>query len=299
MATVDVIIPSYNAAKYLPAAIESVISQTFDDWRIVIVDDGSKDNTAEVVAPFLDRLGLKIRYIRQDNRGVSAARNNAIQASTAEFIALLDADDVWLPCRLSESLRVLIEEPQVGLTYGLITYIDPEGRVGSTWAGNLANTEGRIAPYIYMRAVELPSPTITLRRKCIDDVGVFDESLQVSEDRDLWLRIALRYDVAFIPKVLAHYRVSPGSLSKDPKQMVQAQLRFIRKHYGAEGCGLRARQAAMARSYKQQADNFKMRGQASAALGSSLRAVALYPLSLDHYRTAGSLRLNWIRTAKR
>ena len=115
MATVDVIIPSFNAAKYLPAALESVFSQTFDDWRILLVDDGSTDNTAEVVAPFLDRFGPRIKYIKQNNRGLPAARNAAIQASTAEFLALLDADDLWLPCRLSESLKVLAERPQAGL----------------------------------------------------------------------------------------------------------------------------------------------------------------------------------------
>jgi glycosyltransferase involved in cell wall biosynthesis len=294
MATVDVIIPSFNAAKYLPAAIESVISQTFDDWQILLVDDGSIDNTAEVVVPFLDRLGSKIKYIQQENRGVSAARNTGILASTAEFLALLDADDVWLPCRLSESLKVLAERPKAGLSYGLIRNIDPEGRLGSPWAGNLTNAEGHIAPHIYMRTAELPSPTITLRRKCIDEVGKFDESLRVTEDRDLWLRIALRYEVAFVPMVLALYRVSPSSLSTDPKQMLQAQLKFIHKHYGADGCGLRSRQAALALCYKQQADNLKMRGRASAALWSSLRAVTLYPLNIDNFRTAGSLLLNWI-----
>jgi cellulose synthase/poly-beta-1,6-N-acetylglucosamine synthase-like glycosyltransferase len=299
MATVDVIIPAFNAARYLPAAIESVISQTFDDWRILLVDDGSTDNTADVVAPYLDRLGPKIRHIKQDNRGVSAARNAAILASTAEFLALLDADDVWLPCRLAGSVRILIERPRAGLAYGLIQGIDQEGRPGETWAGNSAHAEGHIAPYIYMRTVELPSPTITLRRRCLDEVGVFDETLRVSEDRDLWLRIALRYEVAFVPAVLAYYRGTSGSLSGDPKTMLQAQLQFIRKHYGAEGCGLGARQAAMARCYKQQAENLKMRGRASAALLSSLRAVALYPLSIDNFRTAASLLLNWIGSSTR
>jgi glycosyltransferase involved in cell wall biosynthesis len=299
MATVDVIIPAFNAAKYLPAAIESVISQTFSDWQILLVDDGSTDNTVEVVGPFLERLGTKIKYIRQENRGVSAARNTAILASVAEFLALLDADDVWLPNRLFESLKVLVERPQAGLSYALIRGIDSDGRIGSQWAGNPAHAEGRIATHIYMRTVELPSPTITLRKTILDEVGTFDEALRVTEDRDLWLRIALRSEVAFIPKVLAYYRGSPSSLSTDPSQMLRAQLQFIRKHYGAEGCGLLPRQAAVARSYKQQAENLKMRGQALAALRSSVRAVALYPLSSDNFRTAASLLLNWMRSLAR
>src|SRR5271165_6953801 len=107
MATVDVIIPAYNAAKYLPKAIESVISQTFEDWHIVLVDDGSTDDTAAVVAPYRERLGAKMSYIRQENRGLPAARNAAIRASSAELLALLDADDIWLPCRLEESVKAL------------------------------------------------------------------------------------------------------------------------------------------------------------------------------------------------
>jgi glycosyltransferase involved in cell wall biosynthesis len=296
MPKVDVIIPAYNAARYLPTAIESVIAQTFEDWRIVLVDDGSTDNTAEVVAPFLQRLGPKLNYIRKPNGGVTAARNTAIQASTAEFLAFLDADDLWLPCRLSESLKALAEWPQAGLAYGLVTHIDPEGRLGETWEGNRRNAEGHIAPYIYMRKVELPCVTVTLRRRCIDEVGIFDEAMRVTEDRDLWLRIALRYEVAFVPKVLAYYRVSPNSLSADSQQMLKAQLQFIRKHYGSEGCGLRSRQIAWARVYKQQAETLKKRNRPWDALMSSLRALALYPLDMDNPRTAGSLLLNWIRS---
>ncbi|HEX3969663.1 MAG TPA: glycosyltransferase family A protein [Edaphobacter sp.] len=296
MPKVDVIIPAYNAARYLPTAIESVIAQTFEDWRILLVDDGSTDNTADVVAPFLDRLGSKIRFIKQDNQGLPAARNAAIRASTAEFLALLDADDLWLPCRLSESLKALAERPQAGLAYGLVTHIDQEGRLGGTFEGNRRNAEGHIAPYIYMRKVELPCPTVTFRRRCIDEVGIFDETMRATEDRDLWLRIALRYEVEFVPKVLAYYRVSPNSMSTDSQRMLKAQLHFIRKHYGSEGCGMRSRQIAWARVYKQQAETLKRRNRPWDALVSSLRAVALYPLDMDNPRTAGSLFLNWIRS---
>jgi len=299
MATFDIIIPAFNAARFLPFSLESVVSQTFDDWRILLVDDGSTDNTAEAVAPFLDRLGSKIRYIKQENRGLPAARNTAIRASTAEFLALLDADDMWLPCRLAESLNILVERPQVGLVYGLITGIDQENRLGITWGGNLSDADGHIAPQIYMRKVELPCPTITFRRKCVDEVGFFDETMRATEDRDLWLRIALQYEVGFVPKVLAYYRLSPNSMSTDPQRMLQAQLKFIRKHYGSEGCGLRPREIALARSYKQRAEALKVQSQPWAALMSALQAVAFYPFDMDNPRTAGSLLLNWIASLKR
>lgn len=296
MATVDIIIPAYNAARYLPTALDSVASQTFDDWRIQLVNDGSIDNTDDVVAPYLDRFGAKLNYIKQNNAGVSAARNTAIRASTAEFLAFLDADDVWLPCRLSESIAAMKERPQAGLSYGLITYIDPDGRPGATFEGNRRNAEGRIASDIYMRKVELPAPTITCRRKCVEEAGPFDKTMRATEDRDLWLRIALRHEIAFIPKVIAYYRISPNSASTDPQLMLKGQIHFIRKHYGEPGCGLRARQKALARVYKQYAEALKKQGRQGAALINALRAVALYPLDMDNSRTAGSLLLHSLRS---
>ena len=294
MAKVDVIIPAFNAAHYLPFAIESVVSQTFEDWQIWLVDDGSTDNTEEVIAPFLLRLGSKMKYIKQENQGQPGARNTAVRASVGEFVALLDADDVWLPCRLAESLKILAERPEAGLAYGLVTNIDAEGRPAGTFWGNPKYSEGHIAPHIYMRKVELPCPSVTFRRRCIDEVGVFDPAMKTIEDRDLCLRIALRHEVAFIPKVIAYYRVSAGSMSSDPDRVTRAQLAFIRKHYGEQGCGLRERQISLARVYKQRAEALKRQRRPWAALVSSLRAVALYPLDIDNPRTAGSLLLNLI-----
>lgn len=299
MPKVDIIIPAYNSATYLPVAIESVVAQTFTDWRILLVDDGSTDNTSEVLAPFIERLGSKLKYIKQANGGLPAARNAAIRNSSAEFLALLDADDIWLPCRLLESLESFRDRPQVGLSYGFNTRVDSEGKVISTFAHKQKHAEGWIAPYLYMRKVDMPCPTITFRRKCVDEVGLFDETLRATEDRDLWFRIALRYQVALVPKVIAHYRNAPGSMSTDCERMLKAQLHFIEKHYGAPGCGILARQIAWARAYKQRGEAFKAQNRPVAALMSSLRAVAIYPLDLDNYRTSGSLLLNWTRCLRR
>src|SRR6185437_7103858 len=127
MSTVDIIIPAYNAARFLPAAIQSVEGQTFSDWQIVLVDDGSTDDTKQVVAPFLARLGSKLKCIHKPNGGLPAARNTAIRNSSSEFIALLDADDVWLPERLEASIQSFEGHPEAGLSYGFIQYIDEEG----------------------------------------------------------------------------------------------------------------------------------------------------------------------------
>jgi glycosyltransferase involved in cell wall biosynthesis len=294
MPKVDVIIPAYNASKYLPIAIESVVSQTFEDWRILLVDDGSTDNTAEIVAPFIERLGPKLKYIKQPNGGLPNARNTAIRHSSAEFLALLDADDIWLPCRLTETLKCFENRPEVGLVHGFIARVDPEGKIIDTFTHRNKHAEGKIAPYIYMRRVDLPCPTITFRRKCVDDVGLFDESLRATEDRDFWVRIALRYEVGLVPKIIALYRISPDSMTTDPDRMLKAQRQFIDKHYGSPGCGIIARRIALSRAYKQRAEALGARRQSWAAVQSSLRALAFYPFDIGNIRTAGSLLMRCV-----
>jgi glycosyltransferase involved in cell wall biosynthesis len=294
MPMVDVIIPAYNAARYLPTAIESVEAQSFEDWRILLVDDGSTDDTAEVVAPYIERLGPKLKYIKQANGGLPAARNTAIRNSTAEFLALLDADDVWLPCRLAESLKIFEDRPRVGMSYGFIHLIDQEGRFLETLNGVQRHAEGNIAPYIYMRVVQLPCPTITFRRRCVDEVGLFDETMRATEDRDMWFRIALKYEVGLVPHVIANYRTSPASMTTDPDRMLRAQLQFIEKHYGSPGCGWGTRRFALSRCYRQRAEALERRGEKVAALKSSARALLFYPWDFNNVRTTGSLLLGCV-----
>jgi glycosyltransferase involved in cell wall biosynthesis len=291
MPKVDVIIPAYNAAKYLPGAIESVVAQTFDAWRILLIDDGSTDNTAEVVAPYREQLGEKLKYIYQPNAGLPAARNTAIRNSSAELLALLDADDLWLPSRLAETVKCFEGCPRVGLAYGLISRIDADGKLLDTFGGNLTHAEGQIAPYIYTREVQLPCPTMTFRRSCVDEVGLFDETMRATEDRDMWLRIALRYEVALAPKVIALYRMSQGSMSADLDRMEAAQTRFVEKHYGAPGCGWVARRVALARIYRNKAEALAARGDRTAAWRDVLRASITCPWDLDNVKTAGSFLL--------
>ncbi|CAN5429148.1 hypothetical protein BH10ACI4_BH10ACI4_22280 [soil metagenome] len=290
--SVDIIIPAYNAAHYLPFAIESVIAQTFEDWRMVLVDDGSTDDTPSVVAPYRERLGARLLYIRQPNGGLPAARNAAIRNSSAEFLALLDADDVWLPNRLADSMKSFEGRPELGLSYGYISRIGPDGAVIDTFAKPQRNGEGRIATSIYTRAVYLPCPTITFRRKAVDEVGLFDETMRATEDRDLWLRIAQKYEVALVPHLLAYYRTSPTSMTTDPERMLKAQIQFIEKHYGKEGCGWMARRRALSGIYKQTAEAFAERKLSRKALASSLRALLYFPFSVSALRTSGSLVIN-------
>ncbi len=296
MATFDIIIPAYNAARYLPAAIESVMAQDFDDWRILLVNDGSTDGTAEIAARYNRQLGTRMVTITQANAGLPAARNAALRIAAAEYVAILDADDIWLPNRLRESLASLTQRPEAGLSYGLIARVDEKGAVLETFMGNPAFAEGRIAPYIYMRKVELPCPTITIRRSCLAEVGEFDETMRATEDRDMWLRVALHYEVAFVPKVIAHYRMSANSMSTDTERMMRAQFRFIDKHFGAPGCGWIARRVARSRVWKQRGETLSERGQPWRAVLNALRAAFVWPIGTDNLRTAASLAVRLVRS---
>ena len=167
--------------------------------------------------------------------------------------------------------------------------IDEGGTVFAVFAGNPRHKEGQVAPAIYMRIVDFFCPTVAIRRSVATEVGLFDETMRATEDRDYWLRVALRSEVACIPKVIASYRSSPNSMSTDMTRMLSAQLRFIDKHYGAPGCGWTARRRAIARVHKQRGEVYRERGQRWHALRSALYACWLWPLSVDNVRSAISL----------
>ncbi len=298
MPTFDIIIPAYNAARFLPAALDSVIAQTFPDWRILLVDDGSTDHTPEVLAPYREKLGDRLRYIRQPNGGLPAARNTAVRHATAEFLAILDADDEWLPQRLAKTLERFRQDPEVGLTYGFVARTDIEGKIVQVFDRPHRHAEGWVAPFLYMRQLNLPCPTVTVRRACIEEVGLFDETLRATEDRDLWLRIALKYKVGLIPEVIANYRMSPDAMTRDGNRMLKAQLQFIAKHYGKPGCGWRARRVALGWVYRQRAEAFADGGSLRPALASALRAFRMYPIDLKNIRTLLSLILRSYPSAR-
>jgi glycosyltransferase involved in cell wall biosynthesis len=279
LATVDVVIAAYNHAAFLPQAIDSVIAQTFLDWQIIVVDDGSVDNTPDVLNAYSARLGSRFRFYQQVNQGPSAARNLAIRNSSSPYIAVLDADDIWLPERLAASVAALERNPTVGLLHAGILRIDARGKVLDDHVQKAAAAQGRIARRIYTRQIHLLAPTITLRRSCLDRVGMFDESLRATEDRDLWLRIAQQYEIIYLDQRTANYRVSPNSATSDPSRMLRGQLAFIEKHYGTPWCGYWARRQALSSVYREQADSYWHRGEGSVALRHCWKAVRYNPFA--------------------
>lgn len=207
-AEVAVIIPCYNAAPYLCRALDSVFAQTHRDLCIYAIDDGSTDDTALVLRSY----GSRVISIRQPHAGQAAARNRGIRQSNSPYVAFLDADDEWVPEKLERQLKVLRDAPRMGMLYSDCATRGTGRFDNSYFASAGTPVEGRMFEQ-FLKTCSVFTPTVMLRRECLDDIGLFDESLPVGEDYNLWLRIASRWEVGVIPEVLAIRHLTPGSFT--------------------------------------------------------------------------------------
>jgi glycosyltransferase involved in cell wall biosynthesis len=302
MPRVSIIVPAYNAARYLQAAIESVVRQTYADWELIVVDDGSTDETPSVVYSYRARLGGKLQYIYQPNRGLPTARNTGIRQAQGEFIAILDADDVWLPARLARGVEVMDSNSDVGLVHSRVARINVDGAIVGYLDFPRKYQAGKIAINIYTRRANILCPTVLFRKRCVDVVGLFDETMGATEDRDLWFRIAERYEIAYVDEILAHSRVTPGSMSSDSSRMLKWQLFFVRKHYARHACGRAVLLRALGQIYREQGDLFFSRGELTRSIGHYSRSVLYNPLNLENvymlFRASAEPLLSSIRSLR-
>jgi glycosyltransferase involved in cell wall biosynthesis len=205
---ISVIIPTYNRATLLQEAIDSVLAQTYQDFELLVVDDGSTDQTNELVTEY----GERITYIFQENRGVSSARNLGIQSSTGQFIAFLDSDDLWLPEKLEQQVAIMEHHSDLQLCHTEEIWIRRGVRVNPKKKHK--KYSGYIFPYCLPLCVISPS-SVMIRRTLFAKVGYFDEHLPACEDYDLWLRITKDYPVYFIETpVLIKRGGHPDQLSR-------------------------------------------------------------------------------------
>lgn len=228
----SVIIPNFNQKEYVRYAIRSVLSQSHQDYEIIVVDDGSTDGSKAVI----DEFGSCVKYIWQENQGLAGARNTGIRAAQGDFIALLDADDLWLPDYL-ESMDLLIKQyPGAAVYYCRAQCIDAAGdllpqRVGVPTI--LLDTKEKTYKNFVWSNYLIPS-TVTLRRSLVEKAGYFDQSLRSCEDWDLWLRILPESDFVWADKVLVQYRIHEYSLSADVTGMHNAKQAVVEKHFGLD-----------------------------------------------------------------
>ena len=229
---VSVIIPAYNQGQYLGQAINSVLTQTYCRYEIIIVDDGSTDHSREVVSNF----GARVRYIWQENKGLGGARNTGIRAAQGEFIGFLDADDQWLPTYLETMLSLTRKYPEAAVYYCRAQGMDTDGVTLPQVFGSPDRQPDMMYHTLLRTNFIIPS-TILARRSTLIAAGLFDQSsrdIHGCEDWDLWLRLASDHDFSGAGECLVHYRLHDSSLSANPAGMQRAARTVITKHFGPD-----------------------------------------------------------------
>jgi len=287
MPFVSVVVATYNQAHWLGETIESVRAQTFADWELVVVDDGSMDDTAEVVARFAR--DHRIRCLTGAHAERAAARNSGIAVSTGELVAFLDADDTWHPEKLARQVAALVAAPEAGACYALARFVDGAGRPLPVRKPPRA-LSGLVFPQL-VRGNFVILASMMVRRRCLEAVGVFDTTLPVfgCEDWDLWLRLARRYAVVAVDEELVRYRVHDGNTRAE--QVMASGLAVLDRLYADPSVAREARigrAAARARHLWYHAAILAARDR-GAALPLVGRALREHPPTLVSRPAAGAL----------
>ncbi|MBU6301079.1 MAG: glycosyltransferase family 2 protein [Verrucomicrobia bacterium] len=227
MPRVSIVIPSYNSVKYLPETLESVLHQDHQDFEVIVVNDGSTDETeawfsAHVTDP-------RFRLITQANQGPSTARNTGIAASQGEYIAFLDSDDLWHPSKLTKQIEILDADPRAAMVYCWLANIDhlgtPTGKIRRYF------NEGMVWSDLIKHNFIGCGSNAMVRRSCFDELGLFDPATTGIEDWDMWLRIADHHPFRVIREPLVYYRQHPASLSNNWFVLEKSFQRVLEKAF--------------------------------------------------------------------
>jgi glycosyltransferase involved in cell wall biosynthesis len=226
MPRVSVIIPSYNCARYLGRAIDSANAQTYKDYEILVVDDGSTDDTKDVAMQY----GRKLTYLYQQNRGVSAARNHAISKASGELLAYLDADDMWYPEKLERQVAFLDAHQECGMVHGEMSVINEQDEILHLRFYEETKRDvpqGYCVPKLLMRC-HIQTLTVVERRSSFDRVGVFDDRLPIVQDYLHWIMIAAEGQaVGYLAEPLGKYRWRTGSLIGNYPRLLEDYVRIF------------------------------------------------------------------------
>jgi glycosyltransferase involved in cell wall biosynthesis len=269
---VSVVIPCYNCARYLGDAIQGVLNQRYGASEIIVVDDGSTDSTPQVMASF----GDTVRCIRQKNAGLAAARNAGIRAARGKFVALLDADDVWLPEYLATMVPAFGTDVSIGAAYCGWVYIDT---TGVRQARRNICVVPREHMYAAMTRMDFLIPSaVVVRRDCFAQLGPFDETLKHGcEDWDMWLRLLTRYAMVGVSRALVQYRIHGENMSANFERLELAKRCVVAKHFGSDERRTVAHRRAYGGLYLSSAYAHLERGGIDQARHALERAFTLYP----------------------
>jgi glycosyltransferase involved in cell wall biosynthesis len=270
---VSVVIPTFNYRAYVAQAVESALAQTYPHVEVIVVDDGSTDDTREVLAPYVER----VSYMYQENQGLSAARNTGIRAARGKWVALLDSDDLWHPRKLEMQMAYLTRHPEVGLVA-----TDNLRSLEDGWPASLGAAGEGVPVTLQQLAVRArfgPS-SVVIRKDCFDRVGLFDPALRSCEDRDMWIRIASHFPIVKLQGPLWWYRSHEGSMTRSMQRMEENEFRMLQKSVGRialpEFRG-RVKEMAFGYAYFESAIRYAEVGQNWRGLGKLARSLLAWP----------------------
>ena len=224
---ISVIIPAYNASRTVGAAVDSVLAQTFTDFELLVIDDGSQDNTSEVVTA---RDDPRVRCVRTRNGGVSSARNQGLELAAGPYVAFLDADDAWQAAKLERQHLAMNDTPEVGVCFASAEYVDDDLRpVGLDEA--VKRSDYTEALLLEGNIVAGSASSVMARTSVIKDAGGFDGRLSLCADWDLWLRTSARTGFLAVRETLVLYRRLPGTMSSDPEVLERDTFALLDKFY--------------------------------------------------------------------
>ncbi len=277
---VSVIMPVYNRENLVSQSIESVLGQTYQKIELVLINDGSSDNSLNILTEYKNRFPEKIKLINQPNQGQINARNHGIKISKGKYIAFLDSDDLWLPDKLEEQIPLFKDD--VGLVYGGVELIDESGATTGFDPCDPA-IQGKIFPYLLVKN-RMTGGSVVVLREALEEVGVFDTEFRAAENWDLWLRICKQFQARLVDKPVVKYRLHENNMSKDMMLMQEAKRQIMAKH-----CDKHSPDSVIARYSKMaEADLFYRLGvyyfsreQFGRAIRNFLRVMVISPLYED------------------
>jgi glycosyltransferase involved in cell wall biosynthesis len=227
---VSVVIPTYNYGKFIGEALKSVFEQTVQSFEIIVIDDGSTDDTKSIIESF----GGKVRYFFQSQQGPARARNKGIKESHGEYIAFLDADDLWLPTKLEKQIRLFQANPRLGMAL-TDNYLFDEAGIYRDYVNKKEYLiTGDVVANIFINS-GVVTPTVMVRREVFDRVGLFEENLHIAEDDNMWIRIAVEYEVDIVDESLAQIRDHRGRTMRVSDKLIESvekNIELLTTKYG-------------------------------------------------------------------
>jgi len=274
---VSVIIPNYNYAHYLREAIDSVLAQSYLDIEIIVVDDGSKDASREVMVSY----GDKVKTVFQQNQGVAAARNNGVNAGSGEYVAFLDADDAWMPEKVKKQVSRFEADKALGLVHVGVIEVDENG---NTLLERLEGLEGDVAAQLLLlkrEGILGGGSGLMVPRKVFDEAGGFDTRLSTSADWDLFYQISSRYQVGFVPELLLKYRIHNSNMHSNVRVMEQDMTTAFDKIF--QGASTPLSRESYGGLYKTLAGSYFRAGDYGGFVRSAVKSVGYRPRNLGYF----------------